>query len=145
MDTVNRGEQTRRRAVPARVLHGQPHRTAADLVARGRLVAVVVRRVGRRRRRGRATVPEQFDGPQRTDGPGGRALDDNPRAPDHGEREHFQRVRRRYGHHVIAAALGQHGHHHPTARPHRVLTDGEIAGQRRVQPGVRYCVDNNGR
>lgn len=108
MGAVNRGGQTRRRAVPAssaddlQLLH--PHvrgasgrRFARRLhVAPGRGVRVIAA----------AAVPLR---PQRADGHGRRVLDDDPRAPEHGERQHFQRLGRRYGHHVVPA-IGQRGH-----------------------------------
>jgi len=48
--------------------------------------------------------------PQRVDDePDDGVLGDHPQAPDHGAREHFQQLDRRYGHNAVAA-VGQHGH-----------------------------------
>jgi len=108
---VNRGGQTRRRAVPASpadadlllllrpLVHGGGASGRRSVrrprVAPGRGVRVVA-----------VAAPPR---PQRADGHGRRVLDDDPRAPEHGERQHFQRLGRRYGHHVVPA-LGRRGH-----------------------------------
>lgn len=102
MGTEDRGEQTRRRAVPVRV-HGHQPRPIGSVTSRlprRRPVGRVT--VSSRRRAAAVRVAEQLDRPQRPNRPDGRVLDNDPRAPDHGQREHFQRVRGRYGNHVVA-------------------------------------------
>jgi len=109
--TVNRGGQTRRRTVPGRPAdgfstgsgHGSSGRGVVVRGAGFSVVAVVAVTVAS------ASAAAAAVEPQRADGPGGRVPDDDPRAPDHGEGQHFQRLGRRYGHHVVSAS-GQHGH-----------------------------------
>jgi len=112
--TVNRGGQTRRRTVPERPAdgfaadsgHGAGSSGDGAIVSGAGfpVVAAVAVTVA-----GASAADAAAVGPQRADGPGGRVPDDDPRAPDHGEGQHFQRLGRRYGHHVVSAS-GQHGH-----------------------------------
>lgn len=106
--TVIRGGQTRRRTVPGRPTgslatgNGDGGSSGdgvfvSDLGAGLSVVAIGVVPV--------ATAVR----PERADRPDGRVLDDDPRAPNHGESQHFHRLGRRYGHHVVAGS-SQHGH-----------------------------------
>jgi len=89
--TINRGGQTRRRTVPD---CRQADRLATGIGDHFFVVPV-------------ATAAVQ---PQRSaENPDGRVLDDHPRTPDHGQCQHFQRLNRRYGHHVVSTS-DKHGH-----------------------------------
>jgi len=119
--TVNRGGQTRRRTVPERrpadgFATGSGHGAGSGghgVIVRGAgfsVVAVIAVTVASASASVTAAAAAAAAvGPQRADGPGGRVPDDDPRAPDHGKGQHFQRLGRRYGHHVVSAS-GQHGH-----------------------------------
>lgn len=100
MDTVNGGGQARWRTVPASsdghplvVFTGRGRRFTCNASSGGGDIVVVG-----------AARPRRVDEPE--DGVPG----DDPRSPDQGQRQHFQRLCRRYGHHVVAAP-DQHGHH----------------------------------
>jgi len=73
---INRGGQTRRWTVPdGRTADGLTTGIYDGIFIGGRFFVVPVAAAVR---------------PQGAEGPGGRVLDDDPRAPDHGECQHFE-------------------------------------------------------